>query len=256
MNPILPKKIQTFLNHIPALFLKLKEEELIHRPAPNKWSKKEIFGHLIDSARVNLQRYLEAQHTPEVYTVMRYHQDELVKLNDYQNLPSAELVQLWKSTNQQILNIFQKIPATELLKKVEIPHEGKSENLQFIMEDYVNHLEHHLKQIIGDLNFEKKEEKRQVSVEEAMKYLGGDTRFAKVLEHGTMMVEIYQPIKIDPQTPHNQDEIYIIISGSGDFFNDGITKPFQAGDVLFVPAGIEHRFENFSEDFKTWVIFN
>ena len=255
MNPTLIQKQKTFLTHVPSAFLKIKNEDLSFRRAPGKWSKKEIMGHLIDSARVNLGRFLEAQHTPEVYVVKRYLQDELVRLNDYQNLPAAELIQLWKSLNQQILNVFQKMPLGEFSKKVEIPHEGKSEDLKYIMEDYVVHLEHHLRQILGDLDFERKKEKRQVSVEEAMQFLGGDTRFATVLEHGTMIVEIYQPIGHDPQTPHDQDELYIIIEGTGDFFNDGVSKPFQPGDVLFVPAGIEHRFESFSEDFKTWVIF-
>jgi len=124
-----------------------------------------------------------------------------------------------------------------------------------MMDDYVDHLEHHLKQIIGDLNFSKKKKNRQVSVEEAMQYLGDDTRFATVLEHGTMIVEIYQPIGNDLQTSHAQDELYVVISGSGEFYNDGITKHFQTGDVLFVPAGVEHRFEKFTEDFKTWVVF-
>lgn len=255
MNPIFISKLQSFLTFVPSLFVNINAKELETRPAPDKWSKKEIMGHLIDSARVNLQRFLEAQHTPSVYVVQRYQQDELVKINDYQNLPVEEIAQLWKSLNQQICRIFEKIPSEQLSKKVEIPHEGKSETLQYIMEDYVDHMEHHFRQIFGSLDFEKKNEKRQVSVVEAMKDLGGDTRFATVLEHGTMLVEIYQPIGQDPQSPHAQDELYIIISGSGDFYNDGITQPFQTGDVLFVPAGVEHRFENFTEDFKTWVIF-
>jgi mannose-6-phosphate isomerase-like protein (cupin superfamily) len=79
--------------------------------------------------------------------------------------------------------------------------------------------------------------------------------FIKLLERGGMYVEIYAPEKVDLQTPHDQDEIYVIISGSGVFFNDGERSAFKPGDLLFVPAGIEHRFENFTGDFKTWVIF-
>lgn len=255
MNSFYTNRIKVCLENIPAALLKLKEEDLTHRPAPNKWSKKEIFGHLIDSARVNLQRYLEIQHSPSPYIVQRYFQDELVQLNDYQNMPTVELIQLWKSLNQQIVSIYEKADESVLAKTVEIPHEGATGNFKFMMDDYVDHLEHHLKQIVGELNFSEKKKNRQVSVEEAMQYLGDDTRFAKVLEHGTMIVEIYQPIEHDPQSPHAQDELYIVISGSGEFYNDGITKPFQTGDVLFVPAGVEHRFEKFTEDFKTWVIF-
>ena len=113
MNPNLIEKQEKFIEHVPFAFLKIKEEELIHRSAPGKWSKKEIMGHLIDSARMNLQRFLEAQHTPEVYVVQRYLQDELVQLNDYQNIPTADIIQLWKSLNQQILNVFRKTPVVE-----------------------------------------------------------------------------------------------------------------------------------------------
>jgi mannose-6-phosphate isomerase-like protein (cupin superfamily) len=82
----------------------------------------------------------------------------------------------------------------------------------------------------------------------------GET-FVKVLSHGSMSVEIYQPDNIDPQTPHTQDELYIIISGSGSFYMDGVVSPFQQGDVLFVPAFTEHRFVDFTNDFATWVVF-
>lgn len=80
-------------------------------------------------------------------------------------------------------------------------------------------------------------------------------RFLELLTHGSMLVEIYKPEKVDLQQIHSRDELYVVYSGSGTFFNDGIRHPFQAGDVLFVPAGIEHRFEDFSEDFATWVVF-
>lgn len=255
MDTIFIQRLKNLIKHFPNELLKEKEETLRLPIAPEKWSKKEILGHLVDSARVNLQRFLEAQHTSAPYIVRRYMQDELVKLNDYQNIPTLEIIQLWKSLNQQIANIFDRIPESELTKRVEIPHEDRVEDLKFIMEDYVIHLEHHVKQISGDLDFKSAKKNRQVSVEEAMQRLGGDTRFATVLENGSMIVEIYQPIEKDLQTPHAQDELYVIISGSGKFLNDGKITDFKPGDVLFVPAGIEHRFEKFTEDFKTWVIF-
>ncbi|MGZ3889848.1 MAG: cupin domain-containing protein [Mucilaginibacter sp.] len=79
--------------------------------------------------------------------------------------------------------------------------------------------------------------------------------FAKVMEHGSMSVEIYRPQKTDLQQPHRQDELYVVMSGNGEFVNDGTRHDFGAGDVLFAPAGVEHRFENFTDDFVTWVIF-
>jgi mannose-6-phosphate isomerase-like protein (cupin superfamily) len=80
-------------------------------------------------------------------------------------------------------------------------------------------------------------------------------RFATVFEHGTLAVEIYAPRGIDPQQPHTRDEVYVVISGSGEFLNGGNRSSFQPGDVLFVPAQVVHRFENFTDDFAVWVFF-
>ena len=82
-----------------------------------------------------------------------------------------------------------------------------------------------------------------------------ESPFKTFFEHGTLTVEVYKPEKDDLQQPHTRDEVYIIIAGSGEFLNDGERVTFRQGDFLFVPAGIEHRFENFTDDFATWVIF-
>lgn len=79
--------------------------------------------------------------------------------------------------------------------------------------------------------------------------------FLEVFTHGTLSVEIYQPVGKDLQQPHDRDEVYVIISGTGNFLCGDEIKPFAPGDFLFVPAGVEHRFLDFSEDFMTWVIF-
>jgi mannose-6-phosphate isomerase-like protein (cupin superfamily) len=81
------------------------------------------------------------------------------------------------------------------------------------------------------------------------------TDFARLIEKDIFDVSLYKPEKIDPQTPHARDELYVIASGSGKFFCAGETQSIAAGDVLFVAAGVEHRFENFTDDFSTWVIF-
>jgi len=79
--------------------------------------------------------------------------------------------------------------------------------------------------------------------------------FVEFFSHGSLVVELYKPDKVDKQTPHTRDEVYIIASGTGRFFNAGTYVDFSAGDFLFVPAGVEHRFEEFTDDFSTWVIF-
>jgi mannose-6-phosphate isomerase-like protein (cupin superfamily) len=79
--------------------------------------------------------------------------------------------------------------------------------------------------------------------------------FAQMLRHGSMSVELYRPQGQDLQTPHAQDELYVVVAGRGEFFCGGDTQEFGPGDCLFVPAGLEHRFTRFDEDFITWVIF-
>jgi len=79
--------------------------------------------------------------------------------------------------------------------------------------------------------------------------------FKEVFTHGSLSVEIYKPDKIDKQNPHSRDEIYVIASGNGSFINDGNQQDVEVGEVLFVAAGKEHRFVDFTDDFSTWVFF-
>ena len=80
-------------------------------------------------------------------------------------------------------------------------------------------------------------------------------RFHIGLERGTLKVELYVPKKDDYQEPHDQDECYIITRGSGKFQVGSKTVEFKAGDFLFAPAGIDHRFLDFGEEMEAWVIF-
>jgi mannose-6-phosphate isomerase-like protein (cupin superfamily) len=79
--------------------------------------------------------------------------------------------------------------------------------------------------------------------------------FEIVHTRGSLQVEIYKPQLQDHQKPHTQDEVYIIISGTGKFVLADQTYSFQPLDYFFVPAGKEHRFEDFTDDFCTWVVF-
>ncbi len=96
----------------------------------------------------------------------------------------------------------------------------------------------------------------RLTVNSALQALNGhDMPFKALFEHGSLVIEIYQPDKVDHQQPHARDEVYVVISGSGYFVNGESRQPFEAGEVLFVPAGESHRFEEFTDDFATWVIF-
>ena len=96
----------------------------------------------------------------------------------------------------------------------------------------------------------------KITPKEAFKKLAAqDSPFLTLFEHGTLSVEIYKPEKVDLQQPHIRDEIYVVVAGTGEFMMDGERTDFGPGDFLFVPAGIDHRFENFMDDFSTWVFF-
>jgi mannose-6-phosphate isomerase-like protein (cupin superfamily) len=76
-----------------------------------------------------------------------------------------------------------------------------------------------------------------------------------VYRHGTFEAGLYAPRGVDDQTPHTRDEAYVVVRGSGQFVCGSSRKPFAPGELLFVPAGVTHRFESFSNDLTVWVIF-
>ena len=90
---------------------------------------------------------------------------------------------------------------------------------------------------------------------EALTQLTETRTFAGLFAHGSLEIEIYRPVGVDRQTPHTRDEVYVVLSGYGEFSCGGERRPFAPGELLFVPAGVDHRFEQFTADFATWVIF-
>lgn len=80
-------------------------------------------------------------------------------------------------------------------------------------------------------------------------------RFAQLFTHGTLRILVYAPRGHDPQSPHAQDEVYVVMRGTGTFLNGETRRPFAPGDLLFVPAGVPHRFEDFTADLAVWVVF-
>jgi mannose-6-phosphate isomerase-like protein (cupin superfamily) len=80
-------------------------------------------------------------------------------------------------------------------------------------------------------------------------------RTARVLRRGTLDIVLSIPLPPNQQTPHDQDEIYAVVRGRGVLVHDGRRDPFQAGDLLFVAAGVPHHYEDFSADLALWRIF-
>ena len=143
------QRLESHINEFPAKLQQLPGNELLHRPAPGKWSKQEILGHLIDSAINNLKRFTEIQFEPQPYNIVSYKQDELISVNNYQSLPVEHLLQLWQSLNRQIVHVVRNIPVEKLSFKVDPQYEDKAlKTLGWVIGDYVAHMEHHFRQIL------------------------------------------------------------------------------------------------------------
>jgi mannose-6-phosphate isomerase-like protein (cupin superfamily) len=96
-----------------------------------------------------------------------------------------------------------------------------------------------------------------LTVAEAIAQLPGPKgeRFVELFRHGSLSIELYAPRGVDPQGPHTRDEVYAVVRGSGWFRNGSDRRRFGPGDILFVPAGVVHRFEEFTDDMVVWVFF-
>ena len=138
-------------NHVETFPLKMKKlssEELLHRVTEGKWSKKEVLGHLIDSAINNLKRFTDAQYSSLPYEVVKYQQVDAVVVNNYQHLPLDHLLVLWQSVNRQIVFVVRNIDEEKLDYPVDPQYENvELKTLGWIIVDYVAHMEHHFKQI-------------------------------------------------------------------------------------------------------------
>jgi len=141
-------QLKKHIQEVPQQFKQFSGEELLKKPAPGKWSKQEILGHLTDSAINNLKRFTDTQYFPQPYQVIRYNQDELVVINGYQQLPLAHVLQLWSVLNEQVHYVVSHIPADKLAYTIITPA-GDEHTLEWLAIDYVEHMEHHLKQIFG-----------------------------------------------------------------------------------------------------------
>jgi hypothetical protein len=138
------KKLQLIFENIPAL-LEDMEENIFSFKENGKWSKKEILGHLIDSATTNHHRFVRGQF--ENIPSIQYDQNKWNEFNYYQNIEKSQLISFWKFYNLQLIALIELIPTDKLNKEVNTGSNLNS-TIEFLIDDYVEHLEHHLKQII------------------------------------------------------------------------------------------------------------
>lgn len=113
--------------------------------SPGKWSKKEVIGHLIDSAQNNLRRFICGQYETVPPRIV-YAQDFWVNASNYQQMPKDDVIQLWKLLNRQIANILVQMPAENYQKQCET---NQLHSIEWLAIDYVKHLKHHLNQVFA-----------------------------------------------------------------------------------------------------------
>ncbi|MGE6256827.1 DinB family protein [Heyndrickxia sporothermodurans] len=110
----------------------MSEAELSLKPQPHKWSKKEIMGHLCDSAIANLDRFIKIQYEKQPFVFSSYNQDQWVERQNYQDTPMEDII------------VISRIPNEKLLYQCEIGNQ-EMQTLEWLIQDYLEHMEHHLK---------------------------------------------------------------------------------------------------------------
>ena len=140
MVTALASVVERAIPHLSAI----SEEAASIKPSPGKWSKKEILGHLIDSAANNHQRFMRLQLQAEI-SLPGYDQDDWVRLNRYQQRTWNEIVTLWSAYNRHLAAVIESLDDSALGHVWHSPDGDVT--LEFIASDYVRHLKHHLAQI-------------------------------------------------------------------------------------------------------------
>lgn len=129
-------------------FSSMPEADFSDKPNPEKWSKKEVVGHLIDSAQNNLRRFIVGQYD-HVPPHIVYDQNFWVKANGYQEMTSLDVIVLWTLVNFRICAVLENMPEGNYKKKC---NTGKGNEqlytLEWLAQDYVKHLKHHVNQVI------------------------------------------------------------------------------------------------------------
>ena len=137
----LEKIISNYTRRLEAV----SEENYALKPKAEKWSKKEILGHLVDSAQNNIRRFLVAQY--EDTPVILYNQDKWVDLTNYQHYPTRDLLSLWILLNRHICRVLRRLPHGAATRKCFMGNSAPH-TIEWVAADYCNHLLHHLHQIL------------------------------------------------------------------------------------------------------------
>lgn len=137
--------LQTLLDSVPERLQVISPSLVEMKPDQSKWSRKEELGHLLDSAANNHQRIVRAQ-LEDKPSMPGYEQTRWVALHDYQHRDWNELIALWKALNRQLLAAAEAVPESAWSRTLTV-HGSEPITLQFVFEDYIAHMVHHLEHI-------------------------------------------------------------------------------------------------------------
>ena len=143
---LLADQLQDIINEKAFLIENIEEEEFRHRPSPDKWSKKEILGHLVDSAQNNIQRFVRGRYETGIHIV--YDQNNWVEASDYLHYPTSDLIHLWILLNQHLCILWRNMPEAAYSNMSNLSNsEPVWLDLRAVAQDYIAHLEHHIGQL-------------------------------------------------------------------------------------------------------------
>jgi hypothetical protein len=142
MKEIASKLNEIIDDHLSSL-RSVGQEEFYFKPSPTKWSKKEILGHLVDSAQNNIRRFIVAQYDERPKIV--YNQDKWVAVTNYQQYELTDLIDLWYRLNKHICHVLTFMPEETNKRQVETE---QLHDLRWLAQDYIRHLLHHLHQVL------------------------------------------------------------------------------------------------------------
>lgn len=145
------RHLSEVVNSAVPLLKAISSKAAIVHPSPGAWSKKEIIGHLIDSAGNNQQKFVRMMQGNNLEFV-RYDQDSWVKLQRYNYADWHQLIDLWFLCNIHLAHIITFVMPDKLQNKITIEGVGPF-TLEFVMKDYIEHLKHHLKVALPDAGF-------------------------------------------------------------------------------------------------------
>ena len=140
--------LNEIVNSFSGKLKSISDDSFAVKPLPNKWSKKEVLGHLIDSSHTNLRRFVVGQHEHKPPHLI-YEQEFWVTANDYQQESPQSIITLWALMNKRIAAVLSKMPESAYINSVDTGRGDVSlHSLQWLAADYVKHMKHHLNQII------------------------------------------------------------------------------------------------------------